>query len=186
MIDNTCVNEVKENETKSSEKSIFEKLKRQVYTSPEITSNKYFVIDNESVFDKIGFFNQKVIEKSEEAYIEIVKVVVEKSGKNLDNLRNDKVALRKKFVNLFSFVLISQLIVLFAILITKGFFSWFYISSDIIITYMSTLFVETLGVIAMMITFAFKSSEEIRIIDILNSVVSNYQKPESHRREKAK
>ncbi len=124
----------------------------------------------------IDRYNWIVARRSEEAYIRIVSNVVEKSSSSLNELRDDKKNLRNSFVNLFKGLIMAQLIGLAFILMFKGFCPYFNVADNIILTFMTTVFVETMGVITLMILFAFKSDEEIKIIDILNSVVGNYQK----------
>lgn len=133
-------------------------------------------ISNEDIVRTIEQHNMVALIKSEEAYIDIVKTVVNLSGENLENLRMDKKKLRDKFVNFFIVILSAQMFVLFTIFLLKGFFSWFEVGEKALTVYMTSVFVETLSVIAIMITFAFKSKEEIDIIGILNAVVSKFKK----------
>ena len=131
----------------------------------------------EEVSEKtIGEYNALAVQQSEKAYIEIVRGVVEKSSASLTALREDKKNLRDSFVGLFKVLIMAQLIALAIVIIVKGFVPCFRISDNIVLTFMTTVFVETIGVIALMIAFAFTSKEEIEIINILNSVVENYQK----------
>ena len=58
------------------------------------------------------------------------------------------------FVSFFTWILCVQLFVLFAILLFKGFVPQFGLDEKIITTYMSSVFIETLGVITIMITFS--------------------------------
>ena len=169
---NTCGS----SENISFEEAFLKQLKQYEDNSSNIDDNYFNNITTEDTLGKIEQYNLIVLQKSEEAYIEIVRDVVKKSGENLSLLRKDKTYLRNRFVCLFSWILVLQIIVLFGIFACKGFVPSFAVSNDIIMTYMTTVFLETLGVIALMITFAFKSAEEIKIIGILNSVVSNYQK----------
>ena len=50
------------------------------------------------------------------------------------------------------------------------------LSDNVLTVYMTSVFVETLGAVVVMIKYAFKADEEVRIIDILNAVVKNFQK----------
>lgn len=66
--------------------------------------------------------------------------------------------------------------VLVAFLFIKAFVLHIYLTDTIVISYMTSVFVETIGAIAIMIKYAFDSQQEVNILDILNSVISNYQK----------
>lgn len=160
----------------ADEKIIYDKLQSDVVPSSNESGKIGANITNDVVEVKINQHNFEVLKRSEEAYIRIVEEVVNMSGDNLTTIRKDKSVLRDSFVSLFCYIIKIQLVVLFIIFGLDALLPFFDIAENIIITYMSAVFVETLGVIAVMIAFAFKSNEEIKIIDILNSVVSNYQK----------
>lgn len=52
----------------------------------------------------------------------------------------------------------------------------FSISDDLIKTYIVSAFVETLGVVAVMVRFAFDTKQEVEILSTLNGIVEHFQK----------
>ena len=148
--------------------------------SIEISSDtKALFNDTDSLFNEIV---QKAVQskdypslaqKSEESYINIVEDVVDFSKTELGNLSEQKDGLRNKLVDFCLRILSAQFILMFVLLVCGGGLG---ISDKVIIAFMTSVFIETLGAIVIMIRFAFKSDEEVKIIDILNAVVRNYQK----------
>ncbi|MBQ3063978.1 MAG: hypothetical protein IJC99_04170 [Clostridia bacterium] len=135
---------------------------------------------------------QRIIEKSEDdnvqrkmvdmmadaelQYREIAVKVVNTSFDQLKEQNKSKTELKKKFSRFFRVFISLQFAVLIAMLVLKIFFAKEAITETIIVTYITAVFVETLGVVAIMIKYAFNSDQEVNILSILNGVIKNYQK----------
>ncbi len=117
----------------------------------------------------------KLLERSEDFYNEVVSKIVDISNGNLEELRGDKFKLRENFVSFFKDVLTIQIIFLLFMLITNA-TNITHLSDNVLISFMTSVFVETIGCLLLMIKFAFKSDEELKIIETLNSVVKTFQK----------
>lgn len=111
--------------------------------------------------------------KSEESYINIVESVVDFSKDKLNTISKQKDKMRQRLIDFCLQIVIVQLFILFLLLVCGSNAG---MSDKVIITFMTAVFVETLGAIIIMIRYAFKSDEEVSIIDILNAVVGRYQK----------
>lgn len=116
---------------------------------------------------------KSIKDKIEEAYLEIVQDVVKNSKKNLSIIHEEKQELRDRLISFCLQILTVQMLFLIMLL-------WFAkpmgLSDNILSVYMTAVFVETLGAVIVMVRYAFKSDEEVKIIDILNAVVKNFQK----------
>ena len=135
--------------------------------------------------DQVAFDDSKVsppdrlddiLENSENAYKDIVKRIVNVTDGHLDNLSNSKQDLKKSFTPFFKWFLVAQYVVLTVILILNACVTGFHISDVIIATYITSVFVETLSVIVIMIKYAFNSDQEVELLRILSNAISNYQK----------
>ena len=115
-------------------------------------------------------------QQSEDNDIEIARDIVNISTDQLTIQNNSKNDLKSRFTTFFTRLLTSQYIVLILLLVVKSFWTKACLSDTIVITYMTSVFIETLGAIAIMIKYAFSSEQEVSILAILNSVISNYQK----------
>lgn len=131
---------------------------------------------NEGSKEILADYNSIARIKSVEAYIEIVKQVVNSSSTNLNNIDSNKKSLRKLLIVFFIILLSLQFLVLSVLMFVKGFCGFFDVSDTLLLTFMTSIFIETLGAIIIMIRYAFKSEEEVSIIKILNDVVRDYQK----------
>jgi hypothetical protein len=118
---------------------------------------------------------KSIKDKSEEMYLEIVRDVVIFSKRKLNSMHDEKEALRSRLID-FSLQLLSIQIIF--LLIFLFFSKSLQISDNVLSVYMTAVLVETLGAVIVMIKYAFKSDEEVKIIDILNAVVKNFQKYE--------
>ena len=116
-------------------------------------------------------------EKSEENYLRIVANIVEVSQSQLTNQNTSKQENRKILLSFFKWFLLAQYVVMLALFVLKGFtVGGFSISDSIILTYITSVFVETVGAIIIMVKYAFKSDQEVQILKILNGVVEKFQK----------
>lgn len=121
---------------------------------------------------------------AEENYYGIVEKVIIVSEEQLKKDGEKKRELRDFFTYFFSYFIFCQFIVLLILIFLSGSSEKFSISDVLLTTYIVSVFVETLGIIAAMVAFVFNSEEEVKIIDILNAVIANYQKPSKKGSEK--
>lgn len=131
---------------------------------------------DEDVTQSLNEHNLKAQIASNEAYEKIVKDVVDFSKENLQDIHTDKQELRSRLVEFCINILGAQLAILFFLLICTALFESFAISDKVLVAIMTSIFVETLGAIIVMIKFAFQAKEEVEMVGILNAVVKNYQK----------
>lgn len=110
---------------------------------------------------------------SEEQYLYTVKDVVIFSKENLKKIHKEKLDLRRRLIDFCLHVLGIQITFLLIFLFFGNYLS---ISDNVLSVYMTAVLAETLGAVIVMIKYAFKSDEEVKIIDILNAVVKNFQK----------
>lgn len=84
--------------------------------------------------------------------------------------------LKDKFTKFFIWFISIQYIILVLFLLLTAFCRTFHLSDTIVISYITSVFVETLGAIIFMIKYAFDSSQEVKVLEILNGVVLNFKK----------
>ena len=129
-----------------------------------------------------------ILSRVEENYSKIVEEVIEISKDQLEKEGEKKRKLRSFFTWFFSVFIAVQFVALLVLLLIKGFNGNFKISEALLTTYIISVFVETLGIIAAMVAFIFNAKEEVNIINTLNAAIANYQKlsEESHRKDNEK
>ena len=116
---------------------------------------------------------KSIKDKSEETYLRIVQEVVRDSKWNLATMHEEKLDLRCRLIEFCLHALSVQMIFLIVLLLAHKALE---LSDGVLSVYMTAVFVETLGAVIVMVKYAFKSDEEVKIIDILNAVVKNFQK----------
>ena len=114
--------------------------------------------------------------QSEKEYSKVAKQIVGASVNQLITQNRSKTLLKKIFTIFFVVFISVQYAALIALFAGRIFLPEMNLSDEIIIAYMSSIFVETLGGIVLMIKYAFDSSQETKVLDILNGVIGNYQK----------
>ena len=114
--------------------------------------------------------------RSEIFYIDTVRDIVRTSKTNLNAMRDDKERLRVEFVSFFKLIIAVQLVFLLILILANGYCNDFNVSDTVLATFMTSIFVETIGCVLVMVTFAFKSTEVVEIISTLNTVVETFQK----------
>lgn len=124
-----------------------------------------------------------LIHEAENAYINTVDKIVDISRKHLSELQDHRINLRNKFVRLFTLLVVSQTAILLTLFLIIGSPMPFNLSENILLCYMGTLMIETLGCVVIMIKFSFSTSEEAHIISVLNSIVGQYQKYEEEKKK---
>jgi len=116
---------------------------------------------------------KSIKDRSEETYLDIVQDVVKNSKKNLTTIHEEKLDLRNRLIEFCLNILSVQMLFLIIFLLLSKAIG---LSDNVLSVYMTAVFVETLGSVIVMVKYAFKSDEEVKIIDILNAVVKNFQK----------
>lgn len=119
---------------------------------------------------------KKLQEVSELRYITIVEDIVKLSSNQLVSQQEKKIGSRESFQKFFIWLLIGQMSALIILIIAKAIFKDFNLTDKVIITFITSIFVETLAVVGIMIKFNFDSSQEVQILKILNGVVEKFQK----------
>lgn len=125
--------------------------------------------------DELDLTFQTQDEKSDNAYQKTTDKIVEISRNQLKNQYDSKIELQKNLSRFFSVFLSFQFGALVIFMVMKGFIKDFKLSDSIILAYMTSVFVESLGAIIIMIKFAFNSEQETEILHILNSVISKFK-----------
>ena len=138
---------------------------------------KHVAVDTASLQDNddAASIDNELKDKSEKNYIEIAQNIVEVSSEQLWLQNSSKRRLKNIFTTFFIFFISVQYLVLVALLFVKAFVD-INLTDAMLIAYITSVFVETLAAIAVMIKYAFDSEQEVQILAILNSVISNYQK----------
>lgn len=143
-----------------------------------IPEEVYDIIDKSDIkggtnTSDIPKLSKSIKNMSEETYLNIVQDVVGFSKENLSTMHEEKLELRSRLIDFCLQVLAIQMIFLIIFLL---FAKPIGLSDGVLSVFMTAVFVETLGAVIVMIKYAFKSDEEVKIIDILNAVVKNFQK----------
>lgn len=115
--------------------------------------------------------------ESDRGYNMIAARIIAASQRHLADQQRDKVALRKQFATLFSVLLILEYIFAVIFILLDAITA---IPVDVpdatLQLYITSVFVQTLSAMGVMIAFAFVSKEETRIVGLLNQIIQNYQK----------
>lgn len=113
---------------------------------------------------------------SEDAYIHIAEKIVENSCEQLRAQNDDKNELKSKFTGYFVWFITAQYAILVILIFIKAFYTNNNLSDTVIITYITSVFAETLGALVIMIKYAYDSKQEVNILQILNNVIACFQK----------
>ncbi len=122
-----------------------------------------------------GNFVDNIVADSEDGYRRVVEKIVGITDNELQNQSTSKNPIKKKFTTFFVWFISIQYIALIIVLVLLG-FSLIKLSETIIITYMTSVFAETLGAVIIMIRYAFNSKQEVELIKILSSAITDYKK----------
>ncbi len=115
-------------------------------------------------------------ENSEKEYLKTVNKIVDKSIEQLNEQNNSKKDLRTKFFKIFASLIFIQLGFIILLIILQGSVKEFNVDTAVIVAVISSVFVETLGAVILMIKFCFDSKQEVSILEILKGVVEHFQK----------
>ena len=141
----------------------------------EISVNKVKNLETptQDAEDKV---KQSLLEYFEKEYAKLVNRVIDISDDHLKTQNTTKSDLRSFFTNFFVAFLFVQYIALVVLLVLNATLEGFNISDNIFLTYITSVFVETLGVIIIMVTFAYGNKTESSILDVLKTIVGEYKK----------
>lgn len=167
-------NKGKKRENKNSKSENESEQKKQNANTrvnpPTVSKNQVLGVGTDSDYvANIELSKNDAALESDKAYREIAVDIKDASIKHLDNQFSEKNTIRLYFMVFFSLLLSVEYIVL-VVMIFYG------IDSTIVNPYMISIFVETLGVIGAMIGFVFDSKQETSIVQIITSILKNFQK----------
>ena len=115
--------------------------------------------------------------ESNRGYQMVADHIITVSQRHLTNQQRDKVELRKKFAGLFSVLLILEYVFMVIFILLDAITAIpVDVPDSILQMYITSVFLQTLSTIGVMIAFAFVSKEETRIVGLLNQIIQNYQK----------
>ncbi len=115
--------------------------------------------------------------ESNRGYQMVADHIITVSQRHLTNQQRDKVELRKKFAGLFSVLLILEYVFMVVFILLDAITAIpVDVPDSILQMYITSVFLQTLSTIGVMIAFAFVSKEETRIVGLLNQIIQNYQK----------
>ena len=114
-----------------------------------------------------------LLNDSEEKYMDNVEKIIDSSIYQLQVQNEFKIKTRLYFIKFFSTFLSVEFIGLLVILF---FNKYFCITEPIILAYITSVFLETIGVIYLMVKFTFNSQQENQSLQILNNAIEKIQK----------
>lgn len=110
-------------------------------------------------------------------YHQAADKIITVSQKYLENQQRNKTELRKKLAKLFSALLIVEYAFMVIFILADAIVAIpVEIPAPILQIYITSVFVQTLMAMSVMIAFAFISKEETRIVELLSQIIQNYQK----------
>lgn len=107
-------------------------------------------------------------------YQDLLEKIIDKSFDALKAISKSKTHHRIIFRNYFLKFLILQFIIISVIIIACG-FGVLKLSDLILTTMIGSLFVETLGVVIIMVKYIFSPKDELGIIEAIKNVAQNYK-----------
>ena len=150
-----------------------DRLRKDSKKTVQIVEAELLLKDNNDADVSI---DAKIMTQSEDAYIKIAEKIVQTSTNQLEDQNESKNKLKEKFTKFFICFISIQYGFLALLLVGMAIFDFVELDTDIVMAYITSVFVETLGAIILMITYAFNSQQEVKILEILNKVIANYQK----------
>lgn len=151
--------------------------KISIHDLDEIVKSAKLDLDEEVNKSSLVESSKGLSGESEKFYKQETERIISESIHLLDEEYESKKKLRRILSVFFLILLSVQFVILGLLLIFNK-----KISEGLSITYITSVFVETLGVIVLMVKFAFDNSKEIEIIEVLNSFMSSYQKYNSDKK----
>lgn len=150
----------------------FEKLRQASTASLKFDKNNISWKDNKSADD----IDSDLKRASEDTYREIAEDIVKISSAQMELQNKSKNDLKKTFTIFFMIFISIQYLILIIFMFIKMFAKSVELTDTVLISYITSVFVETIGAIIIMIKYAFDSKQEVEILKILNGVISNFQK----------
>ena len=149
-----------------------EKLRQVANVSLKFDENEISWKDNKSADD----IDSNLKKASEDTYREIAEDIVEISASQMKLQNESKNNLKKSFTIFFMIFISIQYLILIIFMFIKMFANSVELTDTVLISYITSVFVERIGAIIIMIKYAFDSKQEVEILKILNGVISNFQK----------
>ena len=153
--------------------AIYLKKSRAKISFSEIGDEPRWSSENSSLAKQI---DERLLENSEADYRKIAKEIVSTSTAQLRRQNRSKNRLKLTFTLFFIIFISVQYLALIAILALQILSVGIPIGNEVIIVYITSVFVETLSAIFLMVKYSFDSQQETNVLSILNDVISNYQK----------
>lgn len=173
FISSDSVKEALKKVNNSQDSSEAEPSEFGVITTDSVRDSGVKPFDTNKNLEKI----RRLEDKSHENYHEVVTNIIDISKEHLTHADKDKTSIRKTFIIIFSVMLFIQLAAIITFMALKAVESVaFDISDSLMTVFIGSVFVETLGVIGVMIGFAFASKDEVKIVKLLTAVINSYQK----------
>lgn len=121
--------------------------------------------------------DQDLEAESNRNYYKTVSEIVGIAKDHLKHQNKEKTGIRDKLIVFFIVLLSLQIVavVVFITLTACGEIN-FAITDYLLTVFITSVFVETLGAITIMIVFAFGSKEEVEVVGLLTTTIKNYQK----------
>lgn len=116
-----------------------------------------------------------LLDDSEKYYRELTNNIVDITEINLDKQIDEKKELQDRLVNFVVILLSFQFFVLVIMIFGNEVFS-FNIPTSVFKFYIVSVFAETFAGMVSMIKFAFNNTQEMKLIGVLNTIVTNFQK----------
>ena len=115
--------------------------------------------------------------ESNRDYRGIANRIITVSEKQLADQQRSKVELRRKFAWVFSALLILEYVYLAVIILLDAItFIPINVPDRVVQTLITSVFLQTLSAMGVMIAFAFMSREETQIVGLLHQIIEDYQK----------
>ncbi len=121
-----------------------------------------------------GDVRQNAIESDRE-YRKITGDIIRITQNQLEEHTEDKKPLRRDLLDFIKGLLAAQFGALVVILLMNNAMQM-NISDGVIQAYIVSVFVETLAGLIIMIRYAFDSTQEVKLIEILNEIISHFKK----------
>lgn len=132
--------------------------------------------DQGEIDNSVQLIRQNTIE-SDRDYRKITQDIIEITRGQLEEHNKDKKPLRRDLLDFIKGLLASQFgMLIFLILINNAY--ELKISDDVIRVYIVSVFAETLAGLVIMIKYAFDSTQEVKLIAILNEIIRHFKKYE--------
>lgn len=112
---------------------------------------------------------------SEKYYRELTNNIVDITETNLNKQIDEKKELQERLVKFVVKLLSFQFIILVIMIFGNEFFS-LNIPTSVFKFYIVSVFAETFAGMVSMIKFAFNNTQEMKLISVLNTIVTNFQK----------